>query len=189
MNKNKILQVLGFTLLLVSLFVLAGFQSAVAAQSNFDSDPAIDADTARWVALGERYKELEEAEQRRADASTARWVAMGEAYAELAAAQSEAVAGSVNLDEVDPADRKFYTNAWEFEGVPSQGLISLDEVDPADRKFYTNEWVFEGVPSPGLASLDEVDPADRKFYMNDYYPILAAVEELSIITQALAIAD
>ncbi len=72
------LLVLGFLVLLtITALVLS---SAPSSQTLLNSAEEIDTDTARWMALGERYREEWLNNDRVAAANVARWNAMGERY-------------------------------------------------------------------------------------------------------------
>jgi hypothetical protein len=78
---------------------------------------ALEAYTARWVAMGEFYAKSAEAQRARAmEAYTARWVAMGEWYAKSAEAQRARALEA-------------YTARWVAMGEFYAGLSSLSEVD------------------------------------------------------------
>ena len=73
-------------LVAISVIALPAFNPQSSAALPVSSEISVDAETARWIAMGKFYAAQAEARQLAQEAEAARWNAMGEFYA----AQAEA---------------------------------------------------------------------------------------------------
>jgi len=84
MKKKLLSSLFVFGVILVSLFLLVGCQLEAKVATAAENAGSVDANTARWISLGERYREDTVNGDRVATANIARWNAMGEHYQAIA---------------------------------------------------------------------------------------------------------
>jgi hypothetical protein len=169
MKKNLLSSIFVIGVTLVSLFLLVGCQLeakvATAAENAgivYAVDPVdlklfnaadpsptnrgveIDANTARWISLGERYSEDTLTSDRVANANIARWNTMGEHYQTMA------------LDDIELAT-KAYTARWVSLGQSySEDTLTSDRVANANM----TRWNAMGEHYQAMA-LDDIELAAK----------------------------